>query len=175
MKSSKLTSRIQNSVIPKINLWKTIVPIVVDDESLTCLEYADQGYRCVPYYSCEDGEIIIDGAGLFNPRFGGLDDVAVSPENSKCQGALEMCCRHPDWFGIPITTPVKITKPPPSVLVPCPDDNDNLIDPNIPDPSEPCNPEYFTDGIPENCPGYSVDPIPDPNIPDVSDPDPPIP
>ena len=100
-----------------------------------------------------------------------------------------MCCRHPDWFGIPITTPVKITKPPPSVLVPCPDDNDNLIDPNIPDPSDPdppiivepvvptdpCNPEYPTDGIPENCPGYSVDPIPDPNIPDVSDPDPPIP
>merc|ERR1711971_249510 len=156
--------------------------IVVDDESLTCLEYADQGYRCVPYYSCEDGEIIIDGAGLFNPRFGGLDDVAVSPENSKCQGALEMCCRHPDWFGIPITTPVKITKPPPSVLVPCPDDNDNLIDPNIPDPSDPdppiivepvdpspviptdpCNPEYFTDGLPENCPGYlgpDVDPNP---------------
>jgi secreted trypsin-like serine protease len=90
-----------------------------------------------------------------------------------------MCCRHPDWFGIPITTPVKITKPPPSVLIPCPDDKGPLIvepvDPLPVVPTDPCNVEYFTDGIPENCPGYSVDPIPDPNIPDVSDPDPPIP
>ena len=46
----------------------------------------------MPYYSCEDGEIVIDGAGLFNPRFG---DALLDAENSKCPGHLEMCCRHP--------------------------------------------------------------------------------
>jgi len=120
--------------------------ITIDNTALNCLEYADQGFRCVPYYSCEEGEIIIDGAGLFNPRFGALDDVEVSPENSKCEGHLEMCCRHPDWYGIPITTPVKITKPPPSKLIPCP---------VCPDTQPGC-PGYCPDTQP-GCPGYCPD------------------
>jgi len=128
--------------------------ITVDDEARNCLEYADQGFRCVPYYSCEDGEIIIDGAGLFNPRFGGLDDVAVSPENSKCEGALEMCCRHPDWYGIPITEPVKIVKPPPSVLIPCPKEPEcPITQPGCPGYVDPCP------STKPGCPGY-VDPCP---------------
>jgi len=93
--------------------------IKIDETSNNCTDYADQGFRCVPYYSCEDGEIVIDGAGLFNPRLG--SDPLLDAENSKCPGHLEMCCRHPDWFGIPITTPIKIVKPPPKDLVICPD------------------------------------------------------
>ena len=42
--------------------------IIVDDTSKQCASYNESGYRCVPYYSCDGGEIIIDGAGLFNPR-----------------------------------------------------------------------------------------------------------
>jgi len=84
----------------------------IDDSSKNCKYYAADGYRCVPYYGCEDGEIIIDGAGLFNPRFGGLDDVTLNPETSKCPGSFEMCCRHPDWFGLDLSVKVPIQKPP---------------------------------------------------------------
>ena len=43
----------------------------VFDEPQTrqCSEYEDKGYRCVPYYTCDEcNAIIIDGAGLFDPR-----------------------------------------------------------------------------------------------------------
>jgi len=112
--------------------------IIVDDTSKQCASYNESGYRCVPYYSCDGGEIIIDGAGLFNPRFGGLDDVELNPETSKCPGSFEMCCRHPDWIGLPILTPVPIHKPPEDVLVNH-DDNDNLNDILNGNPSQPIN------------------------------------
>ena len=85
--------------------------IIQDDRSKQCSFYAESGYRCVPYYSCENGEIITDGGGLINVRFGGLNDVQLDPETSKCPGSLEMCCRHPDWIGLPIQTPIPIKKP----------------------------------------------------------------
>ncbi len=93
--SESSSSTSSNNGVPK--------DIIVDDSFNECLAYAESGYRCVPYYNCDGGEIIIDGAGLFNPRFGALDDVELNPETSKCPGSLEMCCRHPDWFGLPIT------------------------------------------------------------------------
>ena len=35
----------------------------------SCSDYKADGYECVPYYQCEDGEIIDDGAGLIDIRF----------------------------------------------------------------------------------------------------------
>ena len=106
--------------------------IKVDDSYKECKFYAEDGYRCVPYYSCENGEIIIDGAGLLNPRFGGLNDVELNPETSKCPGSLEMCCRHPDWFGIPLADKIKIQKPPANDLI-----NENFCnDPDVITPKE---------------------------------------
>jgi secreted trypsin-like serine protease len=88
-----------------------------DDEHITCAEYGNSGYRCVPFYGCDNGEIIVDGGSLINVRFGGLDDVELDPENSKCPGSLEVCCRHPDFLGIPIETPISIYKPNPPDLI----------------------------------------------------------
>ena len=41
-------------------------PAPVDTDS--CEAYRSEGYECVPYYQCEDGEIIDDGAGLIDIR-----------------------------------------------------------------------------------------------------------
>jgi hypothetical protein len=74
---------------------------------------------------------------VFNNRFGGLDDVELNPDTSKCEGSFEMCCRHPDWEGIPLNQPVPIKKPPQSVLTPKEpyvDPNTNAGDPYV-DPS----------------------------------------
>ena len=51
-----------------------------------------QGYKCVPYYQCEKGKVVTDGAGLFDIRsaFPVLD-----PAKSKCQGDIEICCQMP--------------------------------------------------------------------------------
>lgn len=36
----------------------------------SCTDYAEQGYKCVDYYKCDDfGEIIEDGAGLIDIRY----------------------------------------------------------------------------------------------------------
>ena len=32
-------------------------------ENKTCLEFAEEGFRCVPYYACRAGEIITNAAG----------------------------------------------------------------------------------------------------------------
>ena len=37
----------------------------------------------------------------------------LDPKESKCPGDLEVCCRHPDWRGVPLETVVPIKKPPP--------------------------------------------------------------
>ena len=41
----------------------------VDTSGGSCSDYKADGYECVPYYQCEDGEIIDDGAGLIDIRF----------------------------------------------------------------------------------------------------------
>jgi len=63
----------------------------------SCSDYKADGYECVPYYQCEDGEIIDDGAGLIDIRNGFLD-----PESSKCPNYIEECCRLPDYYE-PVT------------------------------------------------------------------------
>merc|ERR1712213_165164 len=64
-----------------------------------CSDYTEQfGYMCVPYYQCSNGTIITDGAGLIDIRngFG-----ALTPEDSKCPGFLDVCCKDPDFVPPP--------------------------------------------------------------------------
>lgn len=87
---------------------------VVDTTSNKCSAYATQGYQCVPYYQCDElGEIITDGGpGLIDIRGNFGTNVVVDPENSKCDGYLEVCCRHPD-FTAAVTTTTTTPKPVP--------------------------------------------------------------
>merc|ERR1712088_1129664 len=71
----------------------------VDNVFENCHEYTEtQGYECVPYYQCHNGTIITDGAGLIDIRngFG-----ALTPEDSKCPGFLDVCCKDPDFIPPP--------------------------------------------------------------------------
>merc|ERR1712013_293756 len=64
-----------------------------------CEDYTEKyGYECVPYYQCHNGTIITDGAGLIDIRngFGSL-----TPEDSKCPGFLDVCCKDPDFIPPP--------------------------------------------------------------------------
>ncbi|XP_071543204.1 LOW QUALITY PROTEIN: phenoloxidase-activating factor 2-like [Panulirus ornatus] len=45
--------------------------------------------KCVPYYLCKDGNIITDGAGLIDIRFGNADS---KQSNSECPQYLDVCC-----------------------------------------------------------------------------------
>merc|ERR1711963_1004979 len=71
----------------------------VDNVFENCADYtATQDYECVPYYQCHNGTIITDGAGLIDIRngFGSL-----APEDSKCPGFLDVCCKDPDFIPPP--------------------------------------------------------------------------
>merc|ERR1711936_392825 len=71
----------------------------VDNGFENCADYtATRGYECVPYYQCHNGSIITDGGGLIDIRNGfGI----LSPEESKCPGFLDVCCRDPDFVPPP--------------------------------------------------------------------------
>merc|ERR1712115_214467 len=72
---------------------KATVEVNTDFEN--CADYTELlGYECVPYYQCHNGTIITDGAGLIDIRngFGSL-----APEDSKCPGFLDVCCKDPDF------------------------------------------------------------------------------
>merc|ERR1719305_1742573 len=77
----------------------------VDNVFENCADYtASQGYECVPYYQCHNGSIITDGGGLIDIRNGfGI----LSPEDSKCEGFLDVCCQDPDFVAPP---PVPVVK-----------------------------------------------------------------
>jgi len=73
--------------------------VEVDGTFENCAEYTEGfGYMCVPYYQCSNGTIITDGAGLIDIRngFG-----ALTPEDSKCPGFLDVCCKDPDFVPPP--------------------------------------------------------------------------
>merc|ERR1711892_799070 len=73
--------------------------VEVNYEFENCVEYTEKyGYECVPYYQCHNGTIITDGAGLIDIRngFGSL-----TPEDSKCPGFLDVCCKDPDFIPPP--------------------------------------------------------------------------
>merc|ERR1712226_639655 len=71
----------------------------VDNVFENCADYtASRGHECVPYYQCHNGSIITDGGGLIDIRNGfGI----LSPEESKCPGFLDVCCRDPDFVPPP--------------------------------------------------------------------------
>merc|ERR1712033_24696 len=76
---------------------KATVEVNTDFEN--CADYTELlGYECVPYYQCHNGTIITDGAGLIDIRngFGSL-----APEDSKCPGFLDVCCKDPDFIPPP--------------------------------------------------------------------------
>merc|ERR1712198_316735 len=76
---------------------KATVEVNTDFEN--CADYTELlGYECVPYYQCHNGTIITDGAGLIDIRngFGTL-----APEDSKCPGFLDVCCKDPDFVPPP--------------------------------------------------------------------------
>jgi len=76
---------------------KATVEVNTDFEN--CADYTELlGYECVPYYQCHNGTIITDGAGLIDIRngFGSL-----TPEDSKCPGFLDVCCKDPDFIPPP--------------------------------------------------------------------------
>merc|ERR1712107_735980 len=81
--------------------------VEVNDQFENCAEYTEQyGYECVPYYQCHNGTIITDGAGLIDIR-GGFGE--LHPEDSKCPGFLDVCCKDPDF--VPPPPPKIIYKP----------------------------------------------------------------
>ena len=81
---------------------------IVDNVFENCADYTEsQGYECVPYYQCYNGTIITDGGGLIDIRNGfGI----LSPEDSKCPGFLDVCCKDPD-FVPPPPAPVQVYAP----------------------------------------------------------------
>jgi len=87
------------------DLVKDEANVEVDNVFENCHEYTEtQGYECVPYYQCHNGTIITDGAGLIDIRNG---FAALTPEDSKCPGFLDVCCKDPDF----------IPPPPPPVII----------------------------------------------------------
>merc|ERR1712038_103906 len=86
----------QEASIGKLN---SVATTEVDNVFENCADYtASQGYECVPYYQCNNGTIITDGEGLIDIRngFG-----ALTPEDSKCPGFLDVCCKDPDFAPPP--------------------------------------------------------------------------
>merc|ERR1712018_1119556 len=84
---------------PLTNGEETKATVEVDTVRENCADYTEQfGYMCVPYYQCSNGTIITDGAGLIDIRngFG-----ALTPEDSKCPGFLDVCCKDPDFVPPP--------------------------------------------------------------------------
>jgi len=71
----------------------------VNTQFENCADYTETlGYECVPYYQCHNGTIITDGAGLIDIRNGfGV----LTPEDSKCPGFLDVCCKDPDFIPPP--------------------------------------------------------------------------
>ena len=66
-----------------------------------CTDFSETGYKCVPYYNCENGTIITDGGGIIGIRTE-EDRVVLDPANSICPGLLEVCCRNEDFFAEPV-------------------------------------------------------------------------
>ncbi|XP_037074410.1 fibroin heavy chain-like [Pollicipes pollicipes] len=52
---------------------------------------------CVPYYLCKGGDIITDGAGLIDIRFGPAEGEGPK-SNSQCKSFLDVCCKVPTGF-----------------------------------------------------------------------------
>ena len=85
----------QNSLRISISIIYDLTQSINEDVSgRNCIEFASDGFRCVPFYACNGGEIITNGDGIVDIRGANL-----APLDSKCSGEIEVCCRHPDWKG----------------------------------------------------------------------------
>ncbi|KAK8725356.1 hypothetical protein OTU49_010826 [Cherax quadricarinatus] len=80
-------------------------PVVIRNEAalgdLTYTSCNNGVGTCVPYYLCKEGDIITDGAGLIDIRFGG--NITTSRSNSECPEFLTVCCNNPLEKVPPIT------------------------------------------------------------------------
>ena len=86
--------------------------IFKDLEKKKCSEFKEDGYRCVPFYSCKGGEIITDGRDIL-----GVRGAIFNPLDSKCDDSYtDICCRHPDWRDVPFDQDIKL---PPPVPIEC--------------------------------------------------------
>ena len=98
--SDQLVKEFPNDYVNEENEnLETHVNVEVDATFENCADYTEGfGYECVPYYQCSNGTIITDGAGLIDIRngFG-----ALTPEDSKCPGFLDVCCKDPDFVPPP--------------------------------------------------------------------------
>ncbi|XP_071543202.1 phenoloxidase-activating factor 2-like [Panulirus ornatus] len=102
-------------------MWKLIVAVTLwavaaaQEPSKEC----NNGLgKCVPYYLCSEGEIITDGSGLIDIRFGGSEAPRTT---SECPQLLDVCCNKPE------TTP----PPPPPYEPKCGRRNIDGIDVNV--------------------------------------------
>jgi len=73
---------------------------VIAQQTTAKREQCDDGrYECVPYYHCNTTDIITDGFGLLDIRFGGelTDNAKNSPTltHSECGDFLDVCCTSP--------------------------------------------------------------------------------
>ncbi|CAG0893824.1 unnamed protein product [Darwinula stevensoni] len=68
-------------------------------------------FACVPFYLCSEGNIVTDGEGIIDVRFGPGKDSSGPPQlvGGNCPNFLDVCCRDPN--AKPPPTP----KPPPYV------------------------------------------------------------
>jgi len=62
-----------------------------------------QGYECVPYYLCKDGEIITDGEGVIDLRLG--PGQANKQVGGNCPNILDVCCRNGHPYNPPTQQP----------------------------------------------------------------------
>ncbi|XP_037094074.1 putative lysozyme-like protein [Pollicipes pollicipes] len=75
------------------------------DESYESHEDLTQDCVCVPYYLCKDGDIITDGEGLIDIRFGPTSgSEEESKSNSQCDNFLDVCCTSPLSEPDPVIT-----------------------------------------------------------------------
>ena len=95
-----------------------------------CSSFANQGYDCVPYYLCKDGNIVTDGEGIIDPRGLGRRRQAEKeanariansrPEDASCPVVFDVCCRDLE-FSAPYqtSTPTTAASPSSSDVVTC--------------------------------------------------------
>ena len=70
-----------------------------NQSQLPCQHY------CVPYYQCKSGELVQDGAGILDLRFGGKDTEQVLNVGGNCPNLLDVCCQNPSENLEEPTTP----------------------------------------------------------------------
>merc|ERR1719348_1543507 len=81
------------------------IEVIKATNNMKCDFYTEkEGYECVPYYQCDAGTIITDGAGLLDIRWGKdvcedtQPEVAVLDSTDlMCPGSLDVCCKDPDF------------------------------------------------------------------------------